>query len=231
MDEDSVRSAFWNNSAHKNVVVAQLLIVVQSPSHTNKYTILFHILEFGKTSLVQIAHSYWPFVISSCVRVARSAACDFDIRRARGAREGPGRVAIGCPGVKAGASPAKEPASDVGSVCEFEVSCPPNTLPLAMGCPRPPPLRPPRPNPPLLPLPPPLLFAFEFREFDGAGGFESGSGATEAGLRAKGPFGTCVVRFGVAFVFASAGADPLFRWPPRLGRRVRVRGGRLEPEV
>ncbi|TGO31190.1 hypothetical protein BPAE_0001g00850 [Botrytis paeoniae] len=202
MDEDSVRSAFLNNSAHKNVVVAQLLIVVQSLSHTNKYTILFHILEF---------------------------ACDFDIRRARGARDGPGRVAIGCPGVNAGASPAREPVSDVGPVCEFEVSCPPNTLPLAMGCPRPPPLRPPRPNPPLLPLPPPRLFAFEFRGFDGAGGFESGSGATEAGLRAKEPFVTCVVRFGVAFVFASAGAGPLFRWPPRLGRRVRVRGGRLEP--
>lgn len=32
-------------------------------------------------------------------------------------------------------------------------------------------------------------------------------------------------------MFASAGAGPVFRWPPRLGRRVRVRGGRLEPEA
>ena len=62
MDEDSVQSAFLNNFARKNVVVAQLLIVVQPPSHTNKYMILVSLLwasynrDISTVSVVAILH-------------------------------------------------------------------------------------------------------------------------------------------------------------------------------
>lgn len=109
--------------------------------------------------------------------------------------------------MKTGASPAKEPSAEAGGV--FAVSCPPNARwPLTMGCV--PPLLPPRPVPPRLPRPP--LFVFEFGA--GAG---VGSGATEAGRRAREAFAA-----GGAGV-AGPDAPPLF--PPRR----RWRGARFRP--
>lgn len=103
------------------------------------------------------------------------------------------------PGMKTGASPARD-----GSGVE-DVSCPPKARwPLTMGCA--PPLRAPRPGPPLLPRLLPPLFAF------GAGA-EAGSGAIEAGRRARAGFAGCAVT--VAF----PAAPPL--------RPLRWRGGRL----
>lgn len=178
----------------------------QDKCSTDQQVLQVQILELGRTSFVQITHSYWPFAISSWVRVAISGACDLDIRRGRGACSCLARGATGWPGTKTGASPAKEPSAEAGV---FAVSCPPNARwPFTIGCA--PPLLPPRPSPPRLPRPP--LFVLEFGE--GAG---DGSGATEAGLRARD-------------AFAAGGAGvALPDAPPLLPPRRRWRGARFRP--
>jgi hypothetical protein len=168
-------------------------------------------LEFSSTSFVQIPHSYCPFVISSCVRVGMSGACDFDIRLWRCAcGRCLVRVSMGLPGTNSGASPARDPSLDEGA---REVSCPPNTLcPFISGCICAPPLLTPLPKPPRLGVRP--LFALDCAA---CAAVVSG-GATEAGLNSNKVSG---VWTGVGIVAAAVNLPPL---PPR-----RLRGGLLGP--